>query len=111
MVFSRLGHPDMSEIDILLFCPSYTTVPSPDLPSTWIRGAMHTPDVAERQSKSRHIESQARPPRNLLRDGVIAPLEQRGLIASVLTAGSCKWQGIVNIQRKDEEISRRLNIQ
>lgn len=106
LVISRRGHPDMADIDILLFHLGYTTPPLPSL----IRGSRHILDAKKPQWIPTSVRSQARPPPHLLGDAVIAPLQKRGLIASVLSIGSSRWQGIVNVQQSDKELLRRLDI-
>ena len=44
----------------------------------------------------------------LLREHVLSPLERAGVIASTLSEGPRRWQGIVRIPHKDEGINKRI---
>ncbi|KAF8514784.1 hypothetical protein JB92DRAFT_2917792 [Gautieria morchelliformis] len=94
----RRGQPTSSDIDILLFHPSYTKVPT-----------FASTDTTESRLRHRSTKALAHPPPTLLQD-YIAPLMQKGLIASALGGGASRWQGLVKIQLENEEVIRRVDI-
>lgn len=83
---SRRGSETCSDIDIILFHPSYVHVPVPG------------EKPVKLSSNSRDAESPTRQKTiNLLKESVINPLKEQGIIAATLTGASQKWQGIVRI--------------
>ncbi|OCH92627.1 Nucleotidyltransferase [Obba rivulosa] len=85
----RRESPTSSDVDVLVFHPSYVHIPTPSHgpPSGYNNGRLPTPQ----RSRTKPAERNA----SLLQQGVVQPLIDRGLIAGSLSVGPSKWRGLV----------------
>ncbi|KAH7909820.1 hypothetical protein BJ138DRAFT_1154374 [Hygrophoropsis aurantiaca] len=87
----RRGASSSPDIEMLIFHPSHVHVPTPPPPAGESPKRRATTVFRNSYTPVREAQNSL-----LLRD-VIAPLENKGLIAATSISGSKKWQGIVRI--------------
>lgn len=99
---SRRGVADLPDIDIVLFHPTYTDIPTPLAPSPHELAA-HTENTGEnaRRGRPSRVPAPSGPARTLLLDGVITPLRDAGLLVADLNHKPVKWQGFARIPARD----------
>lgn len=99
---SRRGRHTSGDIDVIIFHPSHVHVPTPNIPPPSInalRKISGLSTVASKVSKPTKAERESSP----LSQGIVQPLEQRGLIAATLSTGVRRWQGVIRVPEKSED--------
>lgn len=101
LALSRRGASHSSEIDLLLFHPSYMSIPVPNAPSPFLPVPKNNPK-GRRPGAFYGASPAARsdPFAKALQSDIIAPLIAKGFLAAQLVGGSSKWQGVVRLPDK-----------
>lgn len=90
----RRESPTSSDVDVLLFHPSYVHIPTPTQgpPSTYRGGRAPSPSHPKTKAAERDT--------SLLHEEVVQPLVDRGLISGTLSSGTSKWRGVVLVPQR-----------
>ncbi|KAF7985926.1 hypothetical protein HWV62_43846 [Athelia sp. TMB] len=98
----RRGAQESGDIDIVLFHPLHVHLPTPTIlpPSKLTRKAILSGANSHvKSARMTKAEQEASP----LFQGVVKPLQQRGLVAATLSTGTKKWQGVIRLPEKEED--------
>ncbi|EMD39782.1 DNA polymerase IV [Gelatoporia subvermispora B] len=102
----RRESPTSSDVDVLIFHPSYVHIPTPAQgpPSGYVGGRPPSPHRSKTKTAKRDT--------TLLQQEVVQPLIDRGLIAGTLSSGTSKWRGVVlvpsRVDDRWEDLSQRV---
>jgi DNA polymerase beta len=114
LYFSRRGANTSSDMDVVLFHPSYVHIPTPS--TTLLTNARQSRKRADRSSDTNRNKTSTSSNGNgnsastqLLAD-VVLSLEGSGLVAATFASGPRRWQGIVRVpQQLDGEWEERTH--
>ncbi|KAJ7741289.1 hypothetical protein B0H16DRAFT_1464484 [Mycena metata] len=95
----RRGATTSSDIDLIILHPDHVHVPFPSPPDP----ALVLPTPKKSKSKSRKGNGNGGPS-SLLQADLIPVLEKRGILASTLSSGELKWQGIALLPSADAAV-------
>ncbi|KAJ7022732.1 hypothetical protein C8F04DRAFT_233117 [Mycena alexandri] len=92
----RRGATTSSDIDLIILHPDHVHIPFPAPPDTTL--AVPTPKKSRSRSRKGNGNGG---PSSLLQADLIPVLEKRGILASTLSSGDLKWQGIALLPSTD----------
>lgn len=106
-IHSRRGFPDSTEMKMVLLHPSHVHVPTPP-PLNIPDSPPSFPPKPRSRPRPSHLESNVNGSGVLLKDAVVQPLIDRGLICGTATEGHSRWRGVVMVPRSRETKQARL---